>query len=238
MSGFRKNLIGQQFGLLQVIEYDHMSLNSKSYWKCLCDCGINKIIRGNDMITGKTLSCGCLRRKNSLGVRKDLSNLIFGKLTVINRYSNHLPVSYLCNCECGRDSIVQYSNLVNNVTKSCGNCGHFINGQLVSYKQIELQSLIGQGILNFKSCNKFIDIALVSQGKKIAIEYDEWYWHKDKKDRDINRVKELLNQGWSVITIRAKNNLPYKQQISNALNYIANNNGKIWYIITLEGWPK
>ena len=35
----------------------------RSFWLCRCDCGIEKYIRGKDLVNGKIISCGCLRRE-------------------------------------------------------------------------------------------------------------------------------------------------------------------------------
>ena len=50
------DITGQKFGRLTVLKYI-----SYPKWLCLCDCGKDKIIRGNDLKSGKTQSCGCLR---------------------------------------------------------------------------------------------------------------------------------------------------------------------------------
>lgn len=55
----RLNLIGQRFERLTVIEFASVK-NKGTYWKCLCDCGNEKIISGNSLKGGKTKSCGCL----------------------------------------------------------------------------------------------------------------------------------------------------------------------------------
>lgn len=57
-----KDLKGQRFGKLTVIEIDHFQecKNSKrTYWKCICDCGNEVIVRSDCLTTGNTKSCGC-----------------------------------------------------------------------------------------------------------------------------------------------------------------------------------
>jgi hypothetical protein len=54
-----KNLIGQQFGKLTVLEFTG-ARNYKRYWKCLCECGnISEVITAR-LTNGHTKSCGCL----------------------------------------------------------------------------------------------------------------------------------------------------------------------------------
>jgi len=39
---------------------------SGSYWKCRCDCGIEKAVYGDSLKTGKSFSCGCYRIENGV----------------------------------------------------------------------------------------------------------------------------------------------------------------------------
>ena len=63
------DLIGMKFGRLLVIEKgikpDHIKKSYGTYWKCLCDCGNIKTIRGSDLKKGSTRSCGCFRLEKS-----------------------------------------------------------------------------------------------------------------------------------------------------------------------------
>ena len=56
------NLVGKKFSRLLVIEFAHMK-NHRSYWKCLCDCGNEKITVRASLIGGCTKSCGCLKKE-------------------------------------------------------------------------------------------------------------------------------------------------------------------------------
>ena len=56
------NLVGKRFGRLTVVEFDRLQ-NHKTYWKCLCSCGLTVIATGNNLRSGNTKSCGCLRRE-------------------------------------------------------------------------------------------------------------------------------------------------------------------------------
>ena len=119
--GRRKDLTGQRFGRLIVIEY---SGNSK--WICQCDCGtITKPIYGQSLKGGKTKSCGCLLKEaSSERNKKDLQNMTFGELTVVKEcgrdaYSN---IIWECKCECGNITYVVTRDLLNGHTTSCGHC--------------------------------------------------------------------------------------------------------------------
>ena len=62
-------------------------------------------------------------------VRKDLTRLQFGKLTVIQQAEDYIQpngqhkAQWMCRCECGNDAIIIGYNLTSGLTKSCG-CLH------------------------------------------------------------------------------------------------------------------
>jgi len=53
------DLTGQRFGRLVVKSYSH-KYDRYSYWLCVCDCGKTAVVRGANLKSGKTRSCGCL----------------------------------------------------------------------------------------------------------------------------------------------------------------------------------
>jgi hypothetical protein len=65
LSGKIKNLSGQTFNRLTVIEFSHKDENSKglAYWRCICVCGNIVVTRGTGLTNGQTKSCGCLQRE-------------------------------------------------------------------------------------------------------------------------------------------------------------------------------
>ena len=65
--GALKDLTGQRYGRLVVIERAGSSTKREATWKCLCDCGKTIISPGYNLRSGNTNSCGCL---NSEEVRK------------------------------------------------------------------------------------------------------------------------------------------------------------------------
>lgn len=62
-----KNLSGQRFGRWVVIERAPDRITQKGYhnimWKCICDCGTEKEVRGKILTNGKSKSCGCLQKE-------------------------------------------------------------------------------------------------------------------------------------------------------------------------------
>lgn len=53
-------MIGKKFGKLTVIEeVQKRSKNGHKQYKCICDCGNIKIVRGDTLKNGSSRSCGC-----------------------------------------------------------------------------------------------------------------------------------------------------------------------------------
>ena len=114
----KKDLTGQQFNLLTVLEY-----KGNSIWKCQCTCGNFTEVKTAALNNGKTKSCGCLRGQNTKhNIRNskpkvDLSNQRFGYLTVLEYVKGG---KWKCLCDCGKTIQVDTRNLNSGHTKSCG----------------------------------------------------------------------------------------------------------------------
>lgn len=64
MNKLIKDLTGQTFGRLTVIEHDaSIKSNQCAYWKVKCICGNTKSVRRTSLLSGKTKSCGCLNKE-------------------------------------------------------------------------------------------------------------------------------------------------------------------------------
>lgn len=63
-----KNLIGQKFGKLMVLEITDQRSNGAVVWKCQCDCGNIAYVSSKNLQSGDTQSCGCLKSKGELRI--------------------------------------------------------------------------------------------------------------------------------------------------------------------------
>lgn len=79
-----KDLSGQKFGRLTVIEIDLEKTKSKpnaaTHWRCKCQCGIEKTVRSDHLTQGRIKSCGCLEieaRHWSRGLEHGMSHTKF-----------------------------------------------------------------------------------------------------------------------------------------------------------------
>lgn len=52
------DIAGQVFGRLKVVEFAYRK-NLHTLWKCVCECGNERIVEGSKLKDGRTKSCGC-----------------------------------------------------------------------------------------------------------------------------------------------------------------------------------
>ena len=76
MSGTYKDIRGQKFGRLTVIDTtDQRTPNGNMVWQCLCDCGKFFLVDSSRLRTGNTKSCGCLHPDRITKHNKSYSRL-------------------------------------------------------------------------------------------------------------------------------------------------------------------
>lgn len=57
------NRVGMRYGRLVVVEYAGRDHRNKVLWLCKCDCGNKKVVVGDNLSSGKSNSCGCLKKE-------------------------------------------------------------------------------------------------------------------------------------------------------------------------------
>lgn len=120
----KKNMVGQHFGRLEAIERLGNYKSKKTYYRCTCQCGNEKIVSSSNLVTGHTKSCGCID-KIRLHKRKDITGKTFGLLTVVEMIwnvekSSRKRTYCRCICECGNEKTVSKDNLLADGLHSCG----------------------------------------------------------------------------------------------------------------------
>lgn len=79
--------------------------------------------------------------------------------------------------------------------------------------------------------NVVADCVVNVGGYQIDVEYDGWYWHKNRQTQDTRRNNFVISQGYKVLRIKSNFDLPTKQQIQDAINYLINDNHNYHEII-------
>lgn len=111
--------IRKQFGRLTVIE-EAPNAGRRTRWKCQCECGSLCIVRTDELRSGDTESCGCLRKDL---IFEDITGKKFGYLTALEcLYTKTSGTTYTwkCICDCGNVCEIDGKSLRNLHTKSCG----------------------------------------------------------------------------------------------------------------------
>lgn len=79
-----KDLTGQKFGKLTVLERAPNNRFGNTCWKCQCECGSITIVDVNNLRQGTTISCGCVKSK---GEEKINNWLKAHNINYISQYS-------------------------------------------------------------------------------------------------------------------------------------------------------
>ena len=140
------DITGQKFGHWTVIERDSSKRGGNAYWLCLCDCGNSEIrsVRGVDLRNGKSSSCGCTKKIRCEQTGEDLSNQIFGFLTVLyqgEKRKEDRHRHWICQCKCGNiTEPISSDKLKSGNTTSCG-CRNFSIGEEKIKQLLEVQHI-------------------------------------------------------------------------------------------------
>ena len=119
-----KDLVGQKFNKLTVIERVEDAVSPKGYhtkqYLCRCDCGNKTIVRADKLVAGTVKSCGCFRKENTAQLKKvDITGQRFGKLIAIKRIEGS---NWLCRCDCGNECVRKTGALTSGNSTGCGKC--------------------------------------------------------------------------------------------------------------------
>ena len=109
-----KDLTGQRFGKLTVIEPTEERCETSIVWRCVCDCGNETFTAARSLVKGNTRSCGCLRGR----ARMNLTGQRFGKLTALEYDAE--KKKWLCRCDCGNEKMAPATYLTGRHVESCG----------------------------------------------------------------------------------------------------------------------
>ncbi len=116
------NRVGNRYGKLLVIREDcNRGGRGQIKWVCKCDCGTTSSVLADNLRTGTTRSCGCLRFEQTIN---EIGN-VYGKLEVLGRAKNQSGTRsayWLCYCDCGKEKVINGKSLRSGESKSCGHC--------------------------------------------------------------------------------------------------------------------
>ena len=116
----RNNLTGMKFGKWKVIKQAPDKIcpsgQHKKQWLCECECGTQRVVQYDNLVSGLSKSCGCAREFDLTGKR-------FGKLEVLGPDARHNKRRlWRCRCDCGGIVSISTNHLtdIHSGTQSCG----------------------------------------------------------------------------------------------------------------------
>ena len=117
------DFVGKRFSKWLVLGPGQSRGSNKS-WHCRCDCGTERDVRGTLLVTGASVSCGCIRANVP-----DIIGKKFGMLTVVKRaddriFSGDVHRCWTCECDCGTICDILETSLITGHSFSCGCNGH------------------------------------------------------------------------------------------------------------------
>lgn len=125
----QRDLTGQRFGKLMVLEKTTEKQDRYYLWRCRCDCGGETLVNTKRLKRGTITNCGCIPKMAARcgSIAEDLTGQKFGELSVLSRAENRKGrVAWLCRCSCGNFHIAAAHDLKSGSVKSCG-CLHHLN---------------------------------------------------------------------------------------------------------------
>ena len=186
------DITGQKYHRLTVMRiHPTRSKSNHILWECICECGTEKLVEGQDLKSGKVKSCGCLNREKAAAKnRKDLTNQFFGKLKVIEATEKRSGAGYIvwkCQCECGNISFVNTNDLTTGNTTSCG-CIHSRGEEYIG-KILSLNNIPYQSQKSYSDC--------ISPSTGRVLRFDFYVENKYLIEYDGILHFETENRGWN-----------------------------------------
>lgn len=233
---YKDSLCGQKFGELTVISNDRQHTKRGFLEKCRCSCGEYTYAYRTELLNNRRFICDHYHETRILNekIKQFLLKQNIEMLTPFCGAKKRVKLK----CNCGKIFKLTGNTLSQKFKKNEDvSCHNMVNGCMTSKKAVQLHRLITDfGIHNFKSkkCG-FIDIAFVYQGRKIAIEYDEWFWHRKNLVRDKRKTKKLIDNNWLVVRFLASDDLPNIKDIWDAIDKLIKTNKK-YILIKSKDW--
>lgn len=190
-----KDLTGQHFGKLTVIQRDFSNTDEQTKWICQCECGNQVSVYYGNLVRGRTLSCGCYNKTQK---GKDLSNQIFGFLQALEPTDKRSSecVVWKCKClNCNTICYVRSSSLINGEQQSCGciqSAGELQIRKILLDKQINFQTQYSFKDLRYKNPLKFDFALLDSNNNLLALLEYQGKQHYANTNNDYGKIQREI----------------------------------------------
>ncbi len=121
--------IGQRFGKWTVTAFAGRLKHSKQHWHVVCECGVEAIVGGPNLLTGGSTRCKACQHNDRI---KDEVGNVYGNYTVLHKSSKkgkNGGTRWVCLCKCGTEHEVAGSDLRKGAATQCRTCSKSTHGQ-------------------------------------------------------------------------------------------------------------
>ena len=119
-----RDLSGEEINGIQILSEIGKNSYGKYEYRCKCICGKIFDVVGEALLSGKTKSCGCSRKKLRSRLI-DITGKRFDSLIVL--WYNKKTSKWHCKCDCGNECEHTGTRLRNKSVRSCGCLKHNAN---------------------------------------------------------------------------------------------------------------
>lgn len=139
----KTDLIEQKFGRWTALRELSADKHGQSKWLCKCECGTKREVGRGSLRSGKSKSCGCLRKeltsKRMTTPKPNLTGKRVGRYLIVEKTGNGKVVGWLCKCDCGTEKVMAERYLVRSINANKNiSCGCYLRETFSSRKIIDL----------------------------------------------------------------------------------------------------
>lgn len=201
---YLKKYIGQRFGELTILSFVVRGQRGKKkvYANCICDCGKECCKEFKKIKENHVKTCGNHRTTNDLSLKAVYSEIVekywdYEKnIELPENISANSKSAYWWKDETGSFNLSP-KDLVRKATSTS-----FHEQCILWYCQKIFNNV--ESRFKLRTNNSCYELDIYMPNKKIAIEYDGVFWHKDKLQSDLDKTEQVNHEGIFLLRIREK----------------------------------
>lgn len=173
------DLTDKKFGKLTVIKRGENNKHNKPRWYCKCECGNIKLINGEDLKSGKTISCGCSKKNRPR--KEKIKNISINEIKAQNRigeekYNNAGDLMKIVKYNNSQDITIQFQDEFKYNLEHV-EYGNFVKGTVRNpyHKFLYNRGYLGVG--QYKASNNKIGTKAYDAWTKIFMRSYKKEWH-------------------------------------------------------------
>lgn len=121
--GRSRDITGVRFGRLVAVEkMEKRAADGQEMWEFRCDCGNRTVKRKDNVVSGKTKDCGCVKQEVQRKRDQEYIGQRYNRLVMLSPQETRSASRgrmWLCKCDCGNYVTLPFQDIKHH-TKSCG----------------------------------------------------------------------------------------------------------------------